>query len=192
VASWTALRDATFDVNTGELFAVIGPNGAGKTSIFNCLNGVYRPSRDHQLQRHGDHRQEARRDRQARMAAHVPEPRTVRSSQRDRQPDVGAPRAYAHRVRRGMAWLGLAQREEVEHRRRCEEIMELLALQPYRYEPVGMLPYGVQKRIEVGRALAMDRRCSCSTSRSQGMNLNETEDMAAHISSRFAASSGSR
>ena len=81
----------------------------------------------------------------------------------------------------GMAWFGRARNEEVGNRKRCEEIMELLALQPYRYEPVGTLPYGVQKRIEVGRALAMDPRLLLLDEPVAGMNLGETEDMARDI-----------
>ena len=81
----------------------------------------------------------------------------------------------------GMAWLGRARNEEVANRRRVEEIMELLALQEYRYVPVGTLPYGVQKRIEVGRALAMDPRLLLLDEPVAGMNLNETEDMARYI-----------
>jgi branched-chain amino acid transport system ATP-binding protein len=81
----------------------------------------------------------------------------------------------------GMAWLGRARNEEVTNRRRVEQIMELLALQEYRYEPVGTLPYGVQKRIEVGRALAMDPRLLLLDEPVAGMNLGKTEDMARYI-----------
>jgi branched-chain amino acid transport system ATP-binding protein len=178
----TALRDATFDVNTGELFAVIGPNGAGKTSIFNCLNGVYRPQQG-TINFNGTEIIGKKPAAIARLGM----ARTFQNLGLFVRLNVIDNLMLGRHVRMrtgfiaGMAWLGLAQREEVEHRRRCEEIMELLALQPYRYEPVGMLPYGVQKRIEVGRALAMDPTLLLLDEPVAGMNLNETEDMARTI-----------
>jgi branched-chain amino acid transport system ATP-binding protein len=81
----------------------------------------------------------------------------------------------------GMLWLGRARNEEVANRKRVEEIIEFLALQQYRYEPVGTLPYGVQKRIELGRALAMDPVLLLLDEPVAGMNLEETEDMARFI-----------
>jgi branched-chain amino acid transport system ATP-binding protein len=81
----------------------------------------------------------------------------------------------------GAVWLGRARREEVEHRRRVEEIVELLELEPHRRTHVGSLPYGVQKRIELGRALAMDPKLLLLDEPVAGMNLEETEDMARAI-----------
>jgi branched-chain amino acid transport system ATP-binding protein len=78
----------------------------------------------------------------------------------------------------GMVWVGHARREEIANRRRVEEVIELLALEPYRYEPVGTLPYGIQKRIELGRALAMDPKLLLLDEPVAGMNLEESEDMA--------------
>jgi branched-chain amino acid transport system ATP-binding protein len=78
-------------------------------------------------------------------------------------------------------WFGRARREEIEHRRRCAEIIEFLDLIPYRYLPVGMLPYGIQKRIELGRALAMEPALLLLDEPVAGMNLEETEDMARHL-----------
>jgi branched-chain amino acid transport system ATP-binding protein len=77
-----------------------------------------------------------------------------------------------------MAWIGRARGEEIVNRRRVEEIIELLALQPVRYEPVGTLPFGIQKKIELGRALAMDPKILLLDEPVAGMNLEETEDMA--------------
>ena len=82
----------------------------------------------------------------------------------------------------GAIWWGRARREEIVHRRRCAEIMDLLDLGVYRHHPVGVLPYGIQKRIELGRALAMDPRLLLLDEPVAGMNLEETEDMAGHIS----------
>ena len=81
----------------------------------------------------------------------------------------------------GALWWGQARREEIRHRRRCAEIMDLLDLGPYRHHPVGLLPYGIQKRIELGRALAMDPRLLLLDEPVAGMNLEETEDTAGHI-----------
>jgi branched-chain amino acid transport system ATP-binding protein len=81
----------------------------------------------------------------------------------------------------GMVWFGKARREEVRNRRRVEEIVDLLELAPYRHTHVGALPYGIQKRIELGRALAMDARLLLLDEPVAGMNLEETEDMARYI-----------
>jgi branched-chain amino acid transport system ATP-binding protein len=177
-----ALRSVDFDVQEGELLAVIGPNGAGKTSILNCINGVYRPQR-------GSIRLLGRE-----LVGASP-PETV---------DAGVARTFQnlglftnlsvidnlmlgrhHLMRSGVlsgaVWFGPARREAVEHRRRCSEIIEFLDLIPYRNLPAGMLPYGVQKRIELGRALAMEPRLLMLDEPVAGMNLEETEDMARHL-----------
>ena len=177
-----ALSDVSFEVGRDELFAVIGPNGAGKTSIFNCISAVYRPQsgsiglEGHQL---------------------VGE-RPVRVAQR------GIGRTFQnlglfthltlvdnlllgrhHLMHSGFAagalWFGRARREEVRHRAAVEEIVDLLDLAPYRRQPVGMLPFGIQKRIELGRALAMEPKLLLLDEPVAGMNLEETEDMARYI-----------
>jgi branched-chain amino acid transport system ATP-binding protein len=81
----------------------------------------------------------------------------------------------------GAVWWGRAKREEIENRRRVEEIIDLIELGPYRYQPVGMLPFGIQKRIELGRALAMEPKLLLLDEPVAGMNLEETEDMARYI-----------
>ena len=178
----TALRDVNFDVAARELFAIIGPNGAGKTSIFNCLNGVYRPQ-EGVIRFQGVDIVGRRPPSIARLGI----ARTFQNLGLFVNLDVIDNLMLGRHVRMhtgfvaGMAWLGWAKREEVANRRRCEEIMELLALQPYRYEPVGTLPYGVQKRIELGRALAMDPELLLLDEPMAGMNLEETEDMARFI-----------
>ena len=178
----TALSDVSFDVLPGELFAIIGPNGAGKTSIFNCLNGVYRPQ-DGSIAIDG-------------VELIGKSPTTLAS--------LGIARTFQnlglfsnltvidnlmlgrHHVMKtgffsGAVWLGRARKEEIENRRRCEEIVELLELAAFRKSPVGALPYGIQKRIELGRALAMDPRLLLLDEPVAGMNLEETEDMARYI-----------
>ena len=175
----TALRGVSFTVERGELFAVIGPNGAGKTSIFNCLNGVYHPQE-------GSIRFEGRDlvGRRPPAIARLGIARTFQNLGLFVNLDVIDNLLLGRHVRMrtgfmaGMAWLGRARGEEIANRRRVEEIIELLALQPYRYEPVGTLPYGIQKKIELGRALAMEPRLLLLDEPVAGMNIGETEDMA--------------
>ena len=177
-----ALDEVSFDVRHGELFAVIGPNGAGKTSIFNCLNGVYRPQR-------GSIRMDGE-ELVGREPAYIARTGVARTFQnlglfanldvvdnlmlgRHSQMDVG--------FLAGMVWVGKARRQEIENRHRVELIIELLELEEHRPTHVGLLPYGVQKRIELGRALAMDPKLLLLDEPVAGMNLEETEDMARYI-----------
>jgi branched-chain amino acid transport system ATP-binding protein len=177
-----ALTDVSFEISAGELFGLIGPNGAGKTCILNCLNGVYRPQSGRVLL-----------DGQDLLAMTPPE-----------TAEAGVARTFQnlalfsnltvvdnlmlgrHHLMKagplaGAVWWGRARSEEIRHRRRCAEIMDLLDLGPYRHHPVGLLPYGIQKRIELGRALAMNPRLLLLDEPVAGMNLEETEDMAGHI-----------
>ncbi len=175
----TALRGVNFTVEENELFAVIGPNGAGKTSIFNCLNGVYRPQE-------GSIRFQGVEivGRRPPAIAQLGMARTFQNLGLFVNLNVIDNLMLGRHVRMrsgflsGMAWVGRARNEEIANRRRVEEIIELLALQPFRYEPVGSLPYGIQKKIELGRALAMDPRILLLDEPVAGMNLGETEDMA--------------
>jgi branched-chain amino acid transport system ATP-binding protein len=178
----TALAGVSFDVYQGELFSVIGPNGAGKTSIFNCLSAVYRPQEG---------------------AIHLDGVDLV-GQRPHRTAELGIGRTFQnlglfihldvvdnlllgrHHLMRtgffaGAMWWGKAKREELEHRRAVEEIVDLLELTPYRRSPAGLLPYGIQKRIELGRALAMEPKLLLLDEPVAGMNLEETEDMARYI-----------
>jgi branched-chain amino acid transport system ATP-binding protein len=178
----TALDGVTFDVREGELFAIIGPNGAGKTSIFNCLNSVYQPT-------------------SGRIVFDGVDLDGVSPAATAR---LGIGRTFQnlglfvnltlvdnlmlgrHHLMRsgfvaGMFWWGKTKREELAHRARVEQIVELLELGPYRQAPVGLLPYGIQKRIELGRALAMEPRLLLLDEPVAGMNLEETRDMARYL-----------
>jgi branched-chain amino acid transport system ATP-binding protein len=178
----TALQDVTFDVNRNELFAIIGPNGAGKTSIFNCLNGVYHPQE-------GAIRFEGASLVGMRPAAtaHLGIARTFQNLGLFVNLNVidnlmlGRHHLMKTGFLAGAVWWGRAKREEIENRRRVEEIIELIELGPYRYLPVGLLPYGIQKRVELGRALAMEPKLLLLDEPVAGMNLEETEDMARYI-----------
>ena len=178
----TALNGVTFDVMPGELFAVIGPNGAGKTSIFNCLNGVYRP-RQGSIRLDGEEVIGKRPAQTARMGI----ARTFQNLGLFVNLDVVDNLMLGRHTNMntgfiaGMIYRGKAKREEVRNRRRIEEIIDLLELAPYRHTHVGSLPYGIQKRIELGRALAMDAKLLLLDEPVAGMNLEETEDMARYI-----------
>jgi len=178
----TALQDVTFDVNDNELFAIIGPNGAGKTSIFNCLNGVYHPQ-EGTIRFEGTDVVGMRPSATANLGI----ARTFQNLGLFVNLNVidnlmlGRHHLMKTGFLAGAVWWGRAKREEIENRKRVEEIIELIELGPYRYLPVGMLPYGIQKRIELGRALAMDPRLLLLDEPVAGMNLEETEDMARYI-----------
>jgi branched-chain amino acid transport system ATP-binding protein len=177
-----ALSDVSFTVERDELFAVIGPNGAGKTSIFNCLSAVYRPQAGsilldgHQLVG----------ERPARMAQ-LGVGRTFQNVALFAQLTLvdnlllGRHHLMRSGFTAGALWFGRARREEAAHRAKVEEIVDLLELTPFRREPAGLLPFGIQKRIELGRALAMEPRLLLLDEPVAGMNLEETEDMARYI-----------
>jgi branched-chain amino acid transport system ATP-binding protein len=177
-----ALNGVAFDVREGELFAVIGPNGAGKTSIFNCLNAVYRPQ-EGSIRFDGVELIRARPTRIAKLGI----ARTFQNLALFTNLDVVDNLMLGRHLRMstgflaGAVWLGRARREEIANRQRVEEIVDMLDLGPYRGAPVGLLPYGVRKRIELGRALAMDPRLLLLDEPVAGMNLEETEDMARAI-----------
>lgn len=178
----TALAGVDFTMGADELLAVIGPNGAGKTSVFNAITGVYRPQRG-SIRFHGTEIVGLRPTEIARRGI----ARTFQNLGLFTRLNVIDNLMLGRHIhmRTGfcaaMVWLGRARREEIEHRRRCEEIVEMLALQQYRYEPVGALPYGIQKRIELGRALAMDPELLLLDEPVAGMNRAEIEDMVRHI-----------
>jgi len=177
-----ALRDMTFTVDEGELFAVIGPNGAGKTSTFNCLNGVYKPQE-------GDIRWKGKSIMGMRpdMVAELGVARTFQNIELFAHMTVIENIALGRHVRTNVGWLagalwwGKAKQEEIANRAMVEDIIDLLEIEAWRYYPVGMLPYGIQKRVELGRALAMEPELLLLDEPVAGMNLEETEDMARFI-----------
>jgi branched-chain amino acid transport system ATP-binding protein len=177
-----AITDVSFTVNQGELFAIIGPNGAGKTSIFNCINGVYRPQEGSILL---DGTQLV--GLASRRTAELGVARTFQNLGLFTNLDIidNLMLGRHHLMRTGFIsgalWWGRAKREEIENREKVEQIIDLLELSPYRRKPVGMLPYGIQKRIELGRALAMEPRLLLLDEPVAGMNLEETEDMARYV-----------
>ena len=177
-----ALTDVSFYVRPHELFAIIGPNGAGKTSIFNCLNGVYRPGQGKILLDGEDVT-----GRSPVTIARMGIARTFQNlglfSTLTVLENVLLGRHTRMRANFLTApfWFGRARREEIGERHRAEEIIELMELEPYRFSPVGLLPYGVRKRVEVARAMAMEPKILLLDEPAAGMNLEETEDMARYI-----------
>ncbi len=178
----TAINGATFTVGERELFAIIGPNGAGKTSIFNVLSGVYRPQ-EGAVRFLG----EDLLGRRPHTIAGKGMARTFQNIELFENLTVidNLMLGRAHRVRYGVlaaaAWLGPARRSEIADRASVEDIVDFLELAQYRGFPVGLLPYGIQKRVELGRALAMEPRLLLLDEPVAGMNLEETEDMARYI-----------
>ena len=178
----SALSDVSFMVHPGELFAIIGPNGAGKTSTFNVLNGVYKPqSGAITFEGHtiiGKSPVEISRLGIARTFQNLGLFTNLNVIDNLMLGRHGKMKAGATS---GAVWFGKARREEIAHRHRVEELIDFLDLQAYRYQPVGLLPYGVQKRIELGRALAMDPKLLLLDEPVAGMNNEETEDTARYI-----------
>jgi len=177
-----ALDDVSFTVAEGELFAVIGPNGAGKTSTFNCINGVYKPQ-EGSIRWKGEDILGRRPDRIAALGI----ARTFQNIELFPHMTVLDNIMLGRHVRTktswwdGAIWVGSAKKEELESRAVAEEIIDFLEIARWRKYPVAMLPYGVQKRVELGRALAMEPELLLLDEPVAGMNLEETEDMARFI-----------
>lgn len=176
-----ALNDVGFEVRKGSILAIIGPNGAGKTTLFNRINGIYRPERGRIIFKD----------------------REIQGKSPDQIARLGIARAFQNIelfthmstmenlmlsrhlfiktgfIRRAIMWgkRSFAGREEVAHRRRVEEIIDLFDLQSARDKLVGGLPYGIQKRGELGRALALEPDILFLDEASAGMNFEEKQDM---------------
>ena len=173
----TALDDVSFSVRPGELVALIGPNGAGKTSMFNCISGVYRPEQGALLFEETD----LVGLRPSRIAA-AGVARTFQNLALFENLDVvdnlmlGRHTLMRTGLLAGAVWLGRARREEIRHRRHCAELVDFLGLGGYVGRPVGLLPYGVQKRIEIGRALAAEPRLLMLDEPVAGMTRAERDE----------------
>ena len=177
-----ALQDVSFDVREHEVRAIIGPNGAGKSSMLNVINGVYHPQ-------HGKitFREKTFEDMDPRQAARMGIARTFQNIALFKGMTVldnlltGRNLKMHCNFLQQALWLGPAKREELEHRRAVEEIIDFLEIQHVRKTPVGRLPYGLQKRVELGRALAAEPALLLLDEPMAGMNHEEKQDMCRFI-----------
>ena len=178
-----ALTDVSFDVNRGEVFSIIGPNGAGKTSMLNCISGRYRPNKG---------------------AIHFDNTDVTHLRPNDRA-DLGIGRTFQNLALFGhmsvldnimvgrhhlmknnwltgpLYWASPAQKEELTHRRQVEEIIDFLDISHVRKAVAGTLSYGLRKRVELARAIALKPKLILLDEPMAGMNLEEKEDMARYI-----------
>jgi branched-chain amino acid transport system ATP-binding protein len=178
----TALDGVSFDVARGRLTAVIGPNGAGKTSLFNCMSGVYRPTSGH-IHFAGADVTKVAPHKIARLglARTFQSPSLFRGLTVVENIMAGRYLRGRHGVLAGMFRLPSVVADEVEQRRRAEEILALLEISHLRHENVDDLAYGIQKRVEFGRALAQEPSLLLLDEPMAGMTVDEKEDMSAFI-----------
>jgi len=173
-----ALTDISFDVRAHEIRAIIGPNGAGKSSMLNVINGVYHPQQG-TITFRGD----VRRDMDTHAAAANGIARTFQNIALFKGMSVldnimtGRNLKMKASFLEQAIWLGRAQREELANRRKVEEVIDFLEIQHIRKTPVGRLPYGLQKRVELARALAAEPSLLLLDEPMAGMNVEEKQDM---------------
>ncbi len=182
----TALKDVGFTVTQGHIHSVIGPNGAGKSSLLNCVSGLYHPQEGTVTLHTGDGTHEltampphkiarlgvARSFQNIELFTHL----TVLENLM-----LGRHVHMKQGILASLAWFGPARRQEIAQRGLVEEVIDLLSLQPHRHKPVGSLAYGVQKRVELGRALCLQPALLLLDEPMAGMNSEEKEDVARYI-----------
>ncbi len=177
-----AIRDVSFDILKGEIRAIIGPNGAGKTSMLNVINGFYHPQ-EGTISYKGN----KRHDMKPYVAATQGISRTFQNVALFRGMSTldNIITGRTLKMNKGLFWhlfrFGPAEKEELEHREFVEHIIDFLQIQAIRRTPVGRLPYGLQKRVELGRALAAEPELLLLDEPMAGMNLEEKEDMSRYI-----------
>jgi branched-chain amino acid transport system ATP-binding protein len=177
-----ALTDVSLEVRDNEILAIIGPNGAGKTALLNCINGFYKPQKG-EIYFDGKKITRMRPDKLARLGI----ARTFQNIELytglSTQDNIMAARHVLMKQNfvTGAIYFGWSHREEIEHRKIVEEIIDFLEIQPIRKRVVGILPYGMRKRVELGRALALEPKVLLLDEPMAGMNLEEKEDIARFI-----------
>jgi branched-chain amino acid transport system ATP-binding protein len=177
-----ALNGVSLEISKGEIMAIIGPNGAGKTTLINVINGVYHPAEGH-IFFEGQ-------DVTKRTSHHIATLGIARTFQNvalfkgmtvlDNIMIGRNLSMHSNFFSQGIYW-GLAQKEEIRHRQLVERVIDWLEIEHIRKTPAGMLPYGLQKRVELGRALASEPRLLLLDEPMAGMNLEEKEDIARFI-----------
>ena len=178
----SALVDVSIDVRDKEILAIIGPNGAGKTALLNCINGFYKPQKG-EIYYDGRRITRMRPDKLAKLGI----ARTFQNIELytglSTQDNLIAARHVLMKQNfiTGALYFGWAVNEEVKHRKTAEEIIDFLEIAPIRKKVVGVLPYGMRKRVELARALALEPKILLLDEPMAGMNLEEKEDIARFI-----------
>ena len=178
----SALSNVSLDVNDGEILAIIGPNGAGKTCLLNCINGFYKPQSG-EICYEGQDITRIRPDKAAQLGL----ARTFQNIElyagMSTLDNLMAARhiLMSQNFISGSLYFGPARKEEIEHRKTVENIIDFLEMEPIRKKVVGALPYGMRKRVELGRALALEPKVLLLDEPMAGMNLEEKEDIARFI-----------
>ncbi|MFM7505798.1 MAG: ABC transporter ATP-binding protein [Rubrivivax sp.] len=180
-----ALTDISFDVREHEVRAIIGPNGAGKSSMLNCINGVYTPQEgritfrgqtfDHMNSRQVAELGVARTFQNLALFKGMSVLDNIMSGRNLRMKTNLFQQAFRN------PWRSAAEKEEAEHREAVERIIDFLEIQAWRKTPVGRLPYGLQKRVDLGRALAMEPSVLLLDEPMAGMNVEEKQDMSRFV-----------
>jgi branched-chain amino acid transport system ATP-binding protein len=177
-----ALTDVSVEIRDNEILAIIGPNGAGKTCLLNCLNGFYKPQKG-EIYYDGKRITRIRPDRAARLGL----ARTFQNIELytglSALDNIMAARhvLMKQNVLSDLIYFGPAHKEEIQHRRTVEEIIDFLEIEAIRKKTVGVLPYGMRKRVELGRALALEPKILLLDEPMAGMNLEEKEDIARFV-----------
>jgi branched-chain amino acid transport system ATP-binding protein len=177
-----AVSNVSLDVRADQILAIIGPNGAGKTALLNCISGFYRPQTG-EIYFHDTKIARQRPDKLARMGI----ARTFQNIELytglSTQDNIMAARHVFMKQTfvEGAIYFGRCRSEEIKHRQTVEEIIDFLEMQSIRKQPVGALPYGLRKRVELGRALALEPKVLLLDEPMAGMNLEEKEDIARFI-----------
>jgi len=177
-----ALTDISLDIKGSEILAIIGPNGAGKTCLLNCINGFYKPQKG-EIYYEDQRITRIRPDKAARLGL----ARTFQNIELytglNTLDNIMAARHVLMKQNfvSGALYFGWAHKEEIEHRKTVEDIIDFLEIEPIRKKVVGALPYGMRKRVELGRALALEPKVLLLDEPMAGMNLEEKEDIARFI-----------
>ena len=177
-----ALNNVSVDIRDNEILAIIGPNGAGKTALLNCINGFYKPQ-EGEVTYEGRRITRMRPDKLAKLGI----ARTFQNIELytglSTQDNIMAARHVLMKQNfvAGALYFGWARKEEIEHRKTVEEIIDFLEMGPIRKRIVHILPYGLRKRVELGRALALEPKVLLLDEPMAGMNLEEKEDIARFI-----------
>jgi branched-chain amino acid transport system ATP-binding protein len=177
-----ALTEVSLDIRDNEILAIIGPNGAGKTALLNCINGFYKPQKG-EIYYDGQRITRMRPDKLAKLGI----ARTFQNIELytglTTQDNIMAARHLLMKQNAisGALYVGWARKEEIEHRRTIEDIIDFLEIQSLRKKHVAVLPYGMRKRVELARALALEPKVLLLDEPMAGMNLEEKEDIARFI-----------